>query len=343
MFKRRRVVIDGCILIGIVAAWNCPANIGFAINTGDQKDAMDRVKYALSKEGWAGRFAESLWGSTPPPIVVYSSVKTGSIPLGNFSVPIIPCCGGVDLSQTLADAQTMREHTFSRMLKDMPATTQWFISTEDDVWWDLREVCSVLSGSMLNLGLGQAREVKEPILVGGGQASNRLGIFGPYIIMNRALLKLFANDRLLDGCRTELMTPGYNEMQEYVYPGAPYNSDHLVSHCVFKYFPKVTEKKIFIDVKQSFPMRSARIYLRPSFFFHNGPVWSESFRAPCVVRELRSYERIVAFHHATLDDMRYMERRAEGLDVTKIEKATKCGDKIFFPKDPPRPKIKVRT
>jgi len=294
-----------------VAVLRCPNEVGFAINSGDQEHRLSRVKFIMSEYGWAGVAnyndfivsRRSPNGSFPSPVVVYSSVKRFSIRLGSSAttVPVTPCCGGMDYSANIADAQKMREHTWPLMLEQFPAETRWFVSTEDDVWWDVRRLCRVIDESVRRLGASES----EPIVIGGG-ATDRQIIYGPYVIVNRPLLLLFSNARLLDRCRLELTS--HNAFHDYVYPGAQYNLDHLISYCVFKCFPRLTGRTIHAYVKQSWPMKSGK---RPEHFYHNGGAWQSSVRASCFLRSIAEFhpdEEVVAVHHTTIDDMDFLQQ-----------------------------------
>lgn len=316
-----------------VVALRCPEDISFAINSGDQEHQIGRVKYILGKGGWAGdspyvsyRHAHAL---SPSPLVVYSSTINGTLPLGNgsASVPVTPCCGGIDFSRSIAEAQQMRERTFPLMLQQMPAETHWYVSTEDDVWWNLRGLCSVITETVQKLDASE----DEPILLGGGATNQRI-IYGPYMIMNPPMLRLFSNVTLLNVCRNRLMIPGNNEFERFVYPGAPYNLDHLVSYCVYHCFAQETGLRIHTAVKQTWPMKTGK---RPEYFYHNGAGWTSSMRAPCFVLELSKFypdEEVVAFHHASIEDMAFMEKRARsravGGDISNAITLlqAKCGD-----------------
>lgn len=297
-----------------VVALKCPEDISFAINSGDQDHQMGRVRFILGRGGWAG---DSPYASDrdphavfPSPLVVYSSTINSTIPLGNgsASVPVTPCCGGIDFSRSIADAQQMRERTFPLMLKHMPAETRWYVSTEDDVWWNLKGLCGFIMETVQKLGAAH----DEPILLGGGATNQRI-IYGPYMIMNPPMLRLFSNATLLNVCRARLMKPGNNEFEKFVYPGALYNLDHLVSYCVYHCFAHETGLRIHTDVKQTWPMKTGK---RPEYFYHNGAGWTSSTRAPCFVLELNKFypdEKVVAFHHASIEDMAFMEKRARSI------------------------------
>lgn len=158
------LLVSGACLLSS-ASGGCPKKIGVAINTGDINLSMDRVRYSVGSNGWAkeDNFKKS---GIEPDIVVYSSVKRGWMPWGTvdaaenmkrcgtlFSfgyavapnkpvmlprcVPVVPCCGGENLGSTLARAQKMREFTWKLMFDKFSRDTQWFISTEDDAWWNI--------------------------------------------------------------------------------------------------------------------------------------------------------------------------------------------------------------
>ena len=104
-------------------------------------------------------------------------------------------------------------------------------------------------------------DVMRPLLVGGGRrpssvdagasprarrgphTTGRSGggrcraVVGPFVVMNRPLLSLFANATLLAGCRDDLLRTNATDAT-LVYAGAAYNNDHLISHCAFSYFPR---------------------------------------------------------------------------------------------------------
>lgn len=131
-------------------AWGkCPAKLGVAINTGDNREEMRRVQYALGADGWA-RKAQFDANGIEADVVVYSSVKRGWLPWGSTTpthvaercVPVVPCCGGRDLGKNLATAQKMREFTWKSMWNGFSEDTEWFISTEDDTWWNVTRLCA---------------------------------------------------------------------------------------------------------------------------------------------------------------------------------------------------------
>ena len=280
---------------------SCPGKLGIALNTGDATHALNRVRYTLSEQGWIGDgSARQDPDASPPPVVVYSSVTEGCIPIAgdeNYCAPVKPCCGGKNLGSTLADAQYMREHTWKRMLADFPDDTYWFLSTEDDVWWDMDRLCDITAEVLTDLVVDR----ETPVLIGGG-APTQSAVFGGLILMNRPLLELFANETLLDMCRDDLLAMDNHKFKEYTYPGTRYNNDHFISHCAFDFFPKhaAVSRKIF------FPLFHPRAP-RPEYFFHNGDTWPNSLRAPDFVKLLHDDEPIVAFHHATIKDMAFLQ------------------------------------
>ena len=307
--KKRLLLFFFPVVLAVVAgAWECPGSLGIAINTGDRE--LERVRFALSPRGWAGGLLERHGSFTARNVVVYSSVREGKIPLGRGQeVPLVPCCGGVDFSQSLAEAQYMREHTFSRMQRQFSADTTWFLSTEEDVWWDIEGLCGVIEAFEGN--------DEEPALLGGGwtKADRVAAIFGPYIIMNRPLLSLFANETLLRACRDDLLLPGNNLRENDVYPGARYNNDHLITHCALSFFPRATGLNIAFDVRLSFSKP-------PGIYAHNGITWNESVRADCLADHGADTDAIIAYHHATIDDMIFLENRKRARMVNQTTNTT---------------------
>lgn len=293
----------------------CPGKLGIAINTGDQYSAMSRVRFSLGDQGWVGnpKARNSLdWDRENLPVVVYSNLAEGCIPLGEHTlddkpyphmpcVPVKQCCDGNDLGSTLADAQRMRENTWSKMLRDLPDDTEWFISTEEDVWWDIEVVCNVLGDIIQDLGTFDERTA---ILAGGGAPVDTL-VYCGLIVMNRPLLEIYANETYLDECREDLLQNTAWRERFKAYPGAAYNNDHFFSYCLHEFFPKrLPEMNIIARVDFPFFMD----YMpRPSNFYHNGEFWSESKRGWDFVKLLEDHEAIAAFHHATIADMAYLQ------------------------------------
>mmetsp|Transcript_18658 Transcript_18658/g.57368 ORF Transcript_18658/g.57368 Transcript_18658/m.57368 type:complete len:918 (-) Transcript_18658:166-2919(-) len=320
------------------AALKCPAKLGVALNTGDHAHALSRVRFAVSNEGWLGNpsATQSLgWKKGQKPhVVVYSNLQTECIPLGgpftdetalkkipkhknnrktsnsttNMPAPDVcvemkPCCGGRDLGKTLADAQYMREHTWKRMLDDFPKDTYWFLSTEDDVWWDLEGLCDIATDMIADFGVPSS----TPVLIGGG-APPTSAVFGGLILMNRPLLELYGNHTLLDMCREDLIRNGNEQFRAYTYAGAKYNNDHFISHCSFEYFPKILGS--YVARRVFFPIFHEGAP-RPKYFYHNGASWVTSKRARDFILHLQADEPIVAFHHATIGDMAFLQKQVQ--------------------------------
>ena len=280
----------------------CPGRLGIAINTGDATESMDRVRYAISPHGWAGTFAAEKNDSRGVPVVVYSNKISACVPSTNGScIPIRPCCDGKDLDKSLAMAQAMREHTWAKMLRDLPGDTYWFVSTEDDVWWNIDGLCDVTAEIVADLGVPSS----TPILLGGG-APPEFAIFGGLVVMNRPLLEMFANPNLLSECRADLLTKGNPNFKQWAYAGAPYNNDHLISHCAFDYFPRFKNGSSDVAHRIFLPMFFADT-LRPRYFYQNGDSWASSKRAQDFVNLLYPDERIIAFHHASTYDMLFLQ------------------------------------
>mmetsp|Transcript_4995 Transcript_4995/g.16373 ORF Transcript_4995/g.16373 Transcript_4995/m.16373 type:complete len:371 (+) Transcript_4995:84-1196(+) len=274
------------------SSFECPGELGIAINSGDGR--LDTGLFSLGNLGWAGSLVAAEKMSSKN-LVVYSSVRRGSMPLRDGNVPITPCCGGRDLSKNIRDAQRMREYTFSKMLDYFPSTTQWFLSTEEDVWWDVEGLCRIIEDTVAYAGIDDS---KTPVLMGGGVKR----VFGPFVVVNRPMLELFANDTLFDACKHYISVPGNNPAGDRVYPGAAYNNDHLVNYCALTYFPAKTGVQVYSNISQSM--------WRPDYFFANSGNWHKSSRAPCYVEHLPK-GKPVAFHHATVDDMVFLQRRLE--------------------------------
>ena len=318
MARKARCMLLSC-LPSLLLALDCPGKLGIAINTGDK--TMDRVMFILGDKGWAGRLEadsqrrratdseDSKTSFSAKNVAVYSATKEDSAALGAEKVAVKPCCGGRDYSQTIGEAQEMREHTFAMMLRDFPNNTEWFLSTEEDVWWDIPGLCRVIEETVLNAldTKSKASGKMPPMILGGGDpdgghSHNHQSIFGPFIVMNRPMLELFANETLMDDCRRELLMPGVNPMLQEVYGGARYNNDHLVSYCAFTFFPRITQSKIYKSIE--------RAIWKPDHFIHNGRYWHQSTRAVCYVDYLADADPI-GFHHASLDDMLFLQDRKD--------------------------------
>jgi hypothetical protein len=119
-------------------------------------------------------------------------------------------------AQSIGAAQQKRENTWAKMLALFPRS-DWYVSTDDDVWWNVTGLQTLLAP--LN--------TSKPRLVGMGAGHS---VNGPFVVMNRPLLELFADAALLSACRAELLR--LNPWARYTYPGARYNDDHLISFCV---------------------------------------------------------------------------------------------------------------
>ena len=147
--------------------------------------------------------------------------------------------------------------------------------------------------------------VQRPLLVGGGRCPT---VNGPFVIVNRPLLDLFANASLLEGCRADLLK---KPRDEYAYAGASYNNDHLIAHCAFSYFPHAAATRIMYSLYMP-EFRPGRPGERPLLFHHNQD--RESARdATARMRERwklpfpNPREPLVAFHHATDEDRAWLE------------------------------------
>lgn len=116
-------------------------------------------------------------------------------------------------------------------------------------WWNVTALEDVLGGRLgpearlrpmrrdLQCKVHKApADVMRPLLVGGGRCK---AVVGPFVVMNRPLLSLFANESLLQRCRESyLRTNATASDESFVYAGAAYNNDHLISYCAFSFFPR---------------------------------------------------------------------------------------------------------
>ncbi|KAH8053770.1 hypothetical protein JL722_9247 [Aureococcus anophagefferens] len=157
-------------------------------------------------------------------------------------------------------------------------------------------------------------DVMRPLLVGGGRCK---AVVGPFVVMNRPLLSLFANESLLQRCRESyLRTNATASDESFVYAGAAYNNDHLISYCAFSFFPRT-----WSSYRPYNPLL-ARLSVSPKFAYSmSGPSSSTTTRRVrggragaasagrtlADPRQARRAEPVVAFHHATPADRAYFD------------------------------------
>jgi hypothetical protein len=193
-------------------------SISFAINSGDWNSSIAR--YRMAAKTWVSGFEDER-------VIVFSSLLQGTIP--GTAKRIVPCCDGEDYGGDIARAQKKREYTWGKMLWLLPHS-DWYVSTEEDTWWNV----TALRQMLWHLN------TSDPRMTGSGPGHS---INGPFAIVNRAMLELFANATLLAGCRAELLRKG-NPYKDFAFKGAEYNNDHLISFCAGIYFPREVPRRL---------------------------------------------------------------------------------------------------
>jgi hypothetical protein len=168
------------VLCAPIAVETQPATISWAIDAADSNRSVSLYREAART--WAASLDDER-------VIVFSGLLSGTIP--GTGKRVVPCCDGRDLTQSIEDAQQKREHTWAKMLALFPRS-DWYVSTEDDVWWNVTGLQTLLA----------PLSTSKPRLVGMGPGHS---VYGPYVIVNRPLLELFANASLLSACRDEII------------------------------------------------------------------------------------------------------------------------------------------
>jgi|MDSY01.2.fsa_nt_gb hypothetical protein len=219
--------------------------------------------YRLNDERLTARFFRKY-----DTIVYTDSIETMVHPTGfHAPMPVRLCCGEANktLGKTIVGAQYKREHILRDFYLQFP-DRKWFVLTEEDGWWSGSQLLALLSN--VDRAVVKEAKVREkpvdelPAFVSGGPAGS---IDGPFMLMNRALIRELAGEAGVEGrtkglgpCRHALiqcnMDPQFAKENHICYwaardhkfakgsrddggkqGNAMYNWGHLMSFCVVHY------------------------------------------------------------------------------------------------------------
>lgn len=229
----------------------------------------------LSSDRRAQKLAPAIlrtWARESSRVVIFVDSERGAQQLARGAsaaplehVTVTPCCAGnSSLGQKLSTAQYKLEHTFAQMLALAPGA-EYHVFTDDDTYWNMP-----LLRATIRAASGWVDASRPTALFPGRSAGLSPGFSfcqtsGPFMVMNRALVALLADRRVMDECRalTIQCYPVYRSHQKdsvaagrprlplgdcpletrfwpYPYAGALYNNDHLVNLCVARHFRRGT-------------------------------------------------------------------------------------------------------
>ena len=103
-------------------------------------------------------------------------------------------CAEANLGGDLSSAQLKREHLHLQLLGAAPADADWFVTTEQDVWWHAARLHAYLEAIERKFPDAHA----APFFAGGYE--------GPFLVMNRRFVEaVVGNATFVDRCRAALL------------------------------------------------------------------------------------------------------------------------------------------
>ena len=108
--------------------------------------------------------------------------------------PRVRPCAEANLGGDLSSAQLKREHLHLQLLGAAPADADWFVTTEQDVWWHAARLHAYLEAIERKFPDAHA----APFFAGGYE--------GPFLVMNRRFVEaVVGNATFVDRCRAALL------------------------------------------------------------------------------------------------------------------------------------------
>lgn len=230
-------------------------------------------------------------------------------------------CASANLGSSIASAQKKREFVHLQLLTVAPLYIDWFVSTEQDTWWDSQFLVKYLGD--LEASHKDIHEV--PAFVGGWQ--------GPFLVMNRRFLeRIVSNKTHMDACRAALVaTPRLKEdhgkaRREKKKNGkrrlggrrdcrrpdgslcgfdARYNNDHLVAVCAAGL--GVRDVSADCPLKLHVELDALEEKVPGYALFNNGHTGHAPYPAEDTDRALPP--NLLAFHRIDANGMRALGRR----------------------------------
>lgn len=166
--------------------------------------ADEGSKYILKDNRLTSRFFKRF-----DTIIYTDSIETNVQVEGRHNpMQVRMCCGIANktLGKTIVGAQYKREHILRDFYLQFPMR-KWFVLTEEDSWWSGSRLLALLSNVERAVKkesrVRNMRDDELPSFVSGGPAGS---IDGPFVIMNRALIRQLAGIDGVEG-RTKGLGP----------------------------------------------------------------------------------------------------------------------------------------